>query len=665
MSAFLASIAILIASGVLSLMAGRNPRMATLFGAGGSIVACLVGLVPTLDVLLTGAEFSYHAAWSLPYASFSVGIDALSAVFLLTIFVVCPITALYGSEYLLSYGDKKNLGAAWFHFNMLIVSMAMVVVATNGILFIINWEIMAISSYFLVTFTHEHEKTRSAGFVYLVSIIVGALSVMAVFILLADGSDTLDFADFGKVESGLAAVIFVLALIGFGAKAGFVPLHPWLPDAHGVAPIHIHAMLSGVMIKMGIYGFLRITTFLGSPPVWWGVTIIILGLLGGLLGIIFAASQHNIKRLLAYCSVEGIGVITLGLGFGFLGVSLEMPTMAVLGFAGGLLHVFNHSLFKGLLMMGMGTLVHATHGVIDMDKLGGALKKMPVSGVLYMIGCFGIIGLPPFNGFISEFLIYMSAFDGVVSSAGKDPIALILAAVSIASLGLIGGLAAVCCAKSMGAMFLGEPRTEVAKKAHEPGFRMRFALIISAVMCLTLGLTAPFIAPILAGPITSLLVQAPGIAPVQVLAEFSDTLASLIIGILIFLAVLALCIIVRPMLFKGKKIESFGTWDCGYAAPTTRIQYTSSSFSQSVEEFFWPILRGRKEMEPIKDLFPKNTPFKTSTPDIFIVHLFTPVFSLIDRIASGVRWFRGALVNDAVLYIVVASIVLLVISFGF
>ncbi|MFQ5716083.1 MAG: proton-conducting transporter membrane subunit [Nitrospinales bacterium] len=662
MSAFLASMAILIASGVLSLMAGKNPRLATALGAGGSIVACMVGLAPTLDVLLTGAAFSYHAAWSLPYASFSVGIDALSAVFLLTIFVVCPVTALYGSEYLLSYGDKKNLGAAWFHFNMLIVSMAMVVVSANGILFIINWEIMAITSYFLVTFTNEYEKTRSAGFVYLVSIIVGALSVMAVFILLGGGSGTLDFAAFGKVESGLAAVIFVLALIGFGAKAGFVPLHPWLPDAHGVAPIHIHAMLSGVMIKMGIYGFLRITTFLGPPPVWWGVTIIILGLLGGLLGIIFAASQHNIKRLLAYCSVEGVGVITLGLGFGFLGISLEMPTMAVLGFAGGLFHVFNHSLFKGLLMMGMGTLVHATHGVIDMDKLGGALKKMPVSGVLYMIGCFGIIGLPPFNGFISEFLIYMAAFDGIVSSSGNAPIA--LAAGSIAGLGLIGGLAAVCCAKSLGAMFLGEPRTEVAKKAHEPGFRMRFALIVAAVMCLALGLTAPLTAPILAGPIASL-VKAPGIVPAEVLAGFSNTLSSLIVGILIFLAVLALCVIVRPMFFKGKKIESFGTWDCGYAAPTTRIQYTSSSFSQSVEEFFWPILRGRKEMEPLKDLFPKNTPFKTSTPDVFIVNLFTPVFSLVDRIAGGVRWFRGALVNDAVLYIVVASIVLLVISVGF
>lgn len=662
MSVFFASMIILIGTGLLSVIVGKSPRLATAVGAGGAIFACLLGLAPTLDVLLNGATLSYSEAWSLPYASFSTRIDGLSSIFLLTIFVVCPVTALYGSEYLLSYGDTKNLGAAWFHFNLLIVSMAMVVVAANGILFIINWEIMAITSYFLVTFTNDKKKTRDAGFVYLVSIIVGALCVISVFILLAGGGGTLDFSNFKAITPAVATAVFILALVGFGAKAGFVPLHPWLPDAHGVAPIHIHAMLSGVMIKMGIYGFLRVTTFLGAPPVWWGVTIIILGILGGLLGIIFAASQHNIKRLLAYCSVEGVGVITLGLGFGFLGVSLEMPTMAVLGFAGGLFHVFNHSLFKGLLMMGMGTLVHATHGVIDMDKLGGALKKMKTSGVLYLIGCFGIIGLPPFNGFISEFLIYMAAFDGITSTSSAAPIA--IAAVSIASLGLIGGLAAVCCAKSMGAMFLGEPRTEVAKKAREPGFRMRLALVIAAVACLILGVSAPVVVPVFSAPMAPL-IEASGIDSATVFANVSGMLSGVIAGIFIFLAVLALCIFVRPMFFKGKKIESFGTWDCGYAAPTTRIQYTSSSFSQSVEEFFWPILRGRKKMEPIKDLFPKNPSFETSTPDVFILSFFTPVFSLVEWIAGNVRRLKGALVNDAVLFIVIALIILLLASFGF
>jgi len=662
MGIFFASIVTLVGTGLLSVIVGKSPRLSTAVGAGGAIVACLLGLVPTLEVLLGGATFAHSSAWSLPYASFSVAIDSLSAVFLLTIFVACPITALYGSEYWLSYGGTKNLGAAWFHFNLLVASMAMVVVAANGVLFIVNWEVMAITSYFLVTFTNEHEKTRKAGFAYLVSVIVGALSIIATFVLLSGGSDTLDFSSFGGVESGLAALIFVLAAIGFGAKAGFIPLHPWLPDAHGVAPVHISAMLSGVMIKMGVYGFLRITTFLGPPPVWWGVTIIVLGLLGGLLGIIFAASQHNIKRLLAYSSVEGVGVISLGLGFGFLGISLDMPTMAVLGFAGGLFHVFNHSLFKCLLFMGVGTLIHATHGVIDMDKLGGALKKMKTSGALYLVGCFGVIGLPPFNGFISEFLIYMAAFNGITATSDALPVT--IAAISIASLALIGGLAAVCCAKSMGAMFLGEPRTEVAKKAHEPGFRMRLALIIAAVACLFLGVSVPITAPILAGPMMPL-IGASGVDPALVFHDMSGALSNLILGIFIFLAVLGLIIFIRPTLFKGKTIESYGTWDCGYAAPTTRIQYTSSSFSQSVEEFFWPILRGRKEMEPIKDLFPKNPHFKTSTPDIFILRLFTPIFSLVEWLATKLRLLRGALVNDAVLYIAVTLIVLLLISFGF
>ena len=260
----------------------------------------------------------------------------------------------------------------------------------------------------------------------------------------------------GIHTQGLAGVLFLLAVIGFGTKAGFMPLHVWLPEAHPAAPSHVSAVMSGVMIKTGIYGLMRAFTFLGTPPLWWGWVLVAIGLTSGVLGVLFALAQHDLKRLLAYHSVENIGIIALGLGVGLLGMSTGSPVLIVLGFGGALLHVLNHALFKGLLFLGAGAVVHGT-GTREIDQLGGLLKRMPWTAATFLVGAVAISGLPPLNGFVSEFLIYLGAFKGGISTGG--PVAVPLLAL-IAGLALIGGLAVACFTKAFGIVFLGEPRSE-------------------------------------------------------------------------------------------------------------------------------------------------------------------------------------------------------------
>src|SRR5208283_3680548 len=346
MTVLLVAVAVLVCSGLAALLASGSPRAATTLGAGGAVVACVMGLIAAVPFLFGGPAESLRLAWNVPYGAFFVEADALSAFFLLPIFGLSALAAVYGAEYLLALRGRKSLGAPWFFYNLLVASMVLVVLARNGVLFLVAWETMALTSYFLVTLDHEQDNVREAGWTYLVASHLGTAFLLAMFVLLGRNSGSLDFDQFSSAN---ASALFLLALVGFGTKAGFMPLHVWLPEAHPAAPSHVSALMSGVMIKMGIYGLLRTLTFLGPPPAWWAWVLIGLGLTSGILGVLFALAQHDLKRLLAYHSVENIGIITLGLGVGLLGLSANMKGLAVLGFAGGLLHVVNHAVFKGLL----------------------------------------------------------------------------------------------------------------------------------------------------------------------------------------------------------------------------------------------------------------------------------------------------------------------------
>ena len=484
----LLAVSILVLSGFLALLLGRQARRATVIGVGGAVLGCLIGLVPTISALWTGRVETFSCAWQVPLGSFFVQMDALSAFFLLPILGLSIVAALYGGQYLMAYRSRKDLGAAWFFFNLLVASMVMVALARNGVLFLLAWEIMSLASFFLVTFEDEKESVRQAGWTYLVATHLGTAFLLVLFLVLGRQAGSLDFDRFVAASASIspvAGVVFLLALIGFGTKAGFMPLHVWLPEAHPAAPSHVSALMSGVMIKTGIYGLLRTLTFLGQPESWWGWVLIGIGLTSGLGGVLFALAQHDLKRLLAYHSVENIGIIALGLGAGVLGLALNQPALAVLGLAGGLLHVLNHALFKGLLFLGAGAVIQAT-GTRDIDHLGGLIRRMPWTAAMFLTGSLAICGLPPLNGFVSEFLIYVGAFEGI----GLPGVS-VWGAATIAGLAMIGGLAVACFTKAFGIVFLGEPRSDQARHGHEVGWVMLAPMAVLALGCVAVGFLAP------------------------------------------------------------------------------------------------------------------------------------------------------------------------------
>ncbi|MCX5681886.1 MAG: proton-conducting transporter membrane subunit, partial [Candidatus Omnitrophica bacterium] len=468
MGLILGAISLLLFSGLGALMLNKTPRYATFVGVSGVIISCLLGLAAVTLNFINGQTVSFSLPLSIPYASFSLEIDLLSAFFLLPIFFLSALAAIYGAGYLKSWYGKKSIGTSWFFYNLLVASMAMVVIARNSMVFLFFWEMMTVASYFLVTFENEKSSVRKAGLMYLVASQLGTAFLLVLFILLGREAGSLDFNRFQISAGILPSVIFFLAIVGFGTKAGFMPFHIWLPEAHPAAPSHVSALMSGVMIKTGIYGLIRVLMFLGPPPAWWGGFLIVIGIICGILGVLFALAQHDLKRLLAYHSIENIGIITLGLGLGLLGMSIHSPVLMILGWAGGLLHVLNHALFKGLLFLGAGAVVHAA-GTREIDCLGGLLKRMPSTGICFLIGSAAICGLPLLNGFVSEFLIYLGSFYGIGISAS-----VFLAVLGIiAALAVIGGLAVACFSKAFGIIFLGEPRTSHGQDAHEFGWLMR------------------------------------------------------------------------------------------------------------------------------------------------------------------------------------------------
>jgi hydrogenase-4 component B len=656
MRLILFSLMIFCFSGVCSFFFGKNARIANLMGAGGTIMGAMVGLVPASIVLWTGRITDFQRSWQIPFGSFSLKLDALSAFFLLTILILSAVSAIYGYTYLWDYRNRKNLGAAWFFFNILIASMVMVVISQNGVLFLMAWEIMSLSSFFLVTFEDETRSVRQAGWIYLIATHIGTAFLFVLFFLLSRQCSSLDFTHFtasGVDGTSLAGLAFLLAVIGFGTKAGFMPFHIWLPEAHPAAPSHVSAVMSGVMIKTGIYGLLRTLSFLGRPEPWWGWLLIAIGLTSGILGVLFAVAQRDIKRLLAYSSVENIGIVTLGLGLGVLGLAVNQPVLAVLGFGGGLLHVLNHAMFKGLLFLCAGAVLHAT-GMRNIEQLGGLMRHMPWTGTLFLIGSFAICGLPPLNGFISEFLIYVGAFMGM----GLSGVSLSSIGV-IAGLAAIGGLAAACFTKAFGIVFLGEPRCTPALPVHEIGWGMRLPMLLLALGCLGIGLLSPWVISAmnpLIGTVTGLLKNDINIH----LAVIALPLQRITAISCLFILILGSVILLRRRLLSGKILGQSNTWDCGFLRPTARMQYTASSYAQPITTMFGFFLQTQQTIHAPDGLFPEQAALHTHTDDVFSKRLFHPLFHGIERLLLQLNWLQQGRVQVYVLYVAVTILSLLI-----
>ena len=650
---------VLALSGGLAALATRSPVWSTRVGVAGALLGGTCGLAAGVRVLITGESASFQVPWSVPGGVFDLYLDPLAAFFLMPILLLGVLCAVYGAAYLKDDPESKAVGTSWFHYNILLGSMTLVVLARNAVLFLVAWETMALVSFFLVTFNNGKLQVRRAGWIYMIATHLGTAFLLALFVFLGEKAGSFDFGGFARVGATLPASVlgigFVFAMIGFGAKAGFIPVHVWLPEAHPAAPSHVSALMSGAMIKTGIYGLLRILSCLGAPPSWWGWSLLAVGIVSGVLGVLFALAQHDIKRLLAYHSVENIGIITMGIGVGYIGVAYGLPAIAVLGFAGALLHVLNHAVFKGLLFLGAGSVLHGA-GTGDIDLLGGLLKRMPVTGVTFLIGSAAICGLPPLNGFVSEFLIYLGAFNGVTS----PPSVVVVACLSaIAGLALIGGLAAACFTKAFGVIFLGEPRSEHAQHGHEASMAMRWPMIVLAAACILIGVFAPAVTFSLA-PAVQVLVKG---SPEMVRASLGTAIHPLswvvAASVMLMLLIIALASL-RKGLLSRRSVGQAATWDCGYAQPTARMQYTASSYAQPLTDFFVTILRTRHRYVRPEGILPLGASFSTETRDLFRNKFYEPFF---ERTAVVLAWFRKAQhgrVQLYVLYIALTLIFLLV-----
>ncbi len=654
--------AVILCGGGLACLPVRRQEIANRMGAIVGILGGLPALLAAAMTLAAGREETFRAEWSVPFGSFYLALDGLSAFFVLAIAAVCILAAVYGAEYMKAHLGRKNLGSPWFFYNVLFASMLLVVTARNGVLFLMAWEFMSLASFFLVMFEHEKSEVREAGWTYLAATHLGTAFLLAMFVLLGWGNQTWDFDKFAAPAGGQAAgVIFLLAVVGFGTKAGFLPMHVWLPEAHPAAPSHVSAVMSGVMIKTGIYGLLRILIMLpGQPPAWWGWTLIGIGAASGVGGVLFALAQHNLKRLLAYHSVENIGIICLGLGLWLVGMSTGSGAIAALGLLGGLLHVWNHAIFKSLLFLGAGSVAHATE-TLDVEKLGGLLKRMKQTGLTFLIGSAAICGLPPLNGFVSEFLIYLGAFSGI---AGTEASHITVAGLTVtAALALIGGLAVACFTKVFGIVFLGEPRSDAASKVHESPKPMLAVMYALAGMCVLIGLLGPMVVRAAAPAAELLLPESANTETATaeyVLRHVSFAAAAVVLlGLIIWF--------VRRRLLAGRTVDQAGTWDCGYAAPNARMQYTASSFAWPILDMFRWLLRPRMHRSPGAPglgLFPAEAGFESHTEDFFRRYWYAPVFGAFSRLAGRLRWFQQGRNQLYVLYLALALLILLLWNLG-
>jgi hydrogenase-4 component B len=444
-----------------------------------------------------------------------------------------------------------------------------------------------------------------------------------------------------------------MSLLAFGLKAGLMPLHVWLPDAHANAPSHVSALLSGIMLKMGIYGLIRITGYLPVPPISWGASLLLLGTLGGILGIAFAIGQRDLKRLLAYSSVENIGIIVMGLGLAMVGRSVGRPDWILLGMAGSLLHVWNHSLFKPLLFMGAGAVVHAV-GTREIDRMGGLAKFLPGTYVLFMIGAVAISGLPPLNGFVSELLIYVGLFR-VLPTEGT--FAWVAVASAAPALALIGALAVACFVKVVGTVFLGAPRTEFLSAPRECPLSMMVPMAILAACCLGIAPAASLLAPVLDRAIACWIPQEhPGLAPLLSVMPFGRMTA--IGGALVAAAVGA--VLLSELWMRAGRAPRTGTWDCGYARPSSRMQYTSSSFAAMLVGLFRGVLRPETEAPALQGLFPEQKRFRSRVEDVVLQRILIPAFEGLRTLTVRLRVIQRGQMRNYVLYIFATVVILLI-----
>ncbi len=646
------SLTVLLAAGILPLLGHRLFTSMKVCYIVLTITGCVIGLYSLCPLSQIPSQSALSVDW-LHIFQLRFSLDSLSAFFLIPVFGVCPLAVLYIFHYMNKRTEHTRTGIHFFFFNLLIIAMALVVVAGNMISFALAWEMMSLASFFLVLHEYEQESTRRAGYMYLLFTQLGALCIFLGMGIGYGHTHSLAFAGLNTMSEGSKICMFCLLLAGFGSKAGIFPVHIWLPYAHPAAPSNISAVMSGVMIKMGIYGIVRFYGVMEIASPIAGQIVLSFGIVSGVLGVVYALGKHDIKKLLAYHSVENIGIILIGLGVGMIGIALENIPMAVFGFSGGLLHVLNHSLFKSLLFLGAGVVAKQT-GTRQIDHLGGLIKRMPWTGKSFLIGSVSISGLPPFNGFVSEFLIYIGAFHGLTLNGSH----FVFAMLAILALALIGGLAAACFSKVVGMVFLGEPRTENVASASEAGWTMTLPILLLAASCLVIGIwPEPFVQAAFMGMNA---VQS------QVNVESGQLLlvtGKMAMAARIFLVLFLILLLARKLHYRDKVVQSGPTWGCGFTQPSVRVQYTGTSYALSIVEFFRPFIRLQTHYTAIKRIFPSQPAYETHVDDIAEQTLIERIIEPLLFLLSKFRWIQHGRIQLYIGYIIITILVALLCMF--
>lgn len=604
----------------------------------GIVSLCMGGLVASLWVLLGGRGWVWEQAWAMVGERCALGLDALSAWFAVPLSIVGGLGAVYGRGYMRHAGWGMRM-RGWWWYAALLASMWVVLMARSRMVFLLAWEVMTLTSFFLVMLEGQGVESRRAGWMYLVAGHLGMAALVVWSVLVP----------WGGVAKASMSLVFLVGLVGFGVKAGMVPLHVWLPEAHTVAPSHVSAMMSGVMIKMGVYGILRTLVWAGELEEWWGWSLICVGVLSGILGATNALAQRDMKRLLAYSSVDNVGIIMMGLGCGVVGRALGMSIVSACGFAGALLHVWHHAIFKGLLFLGAGAVMDGV-GTRNLNELGGIGQRMRWTSVCVCIGALAMAAAPVLNGSVSEGLVVVGGMLGG-QAAGMHALGPVGVVVGMA---LTGALAALCSVVLFGIAFLGEARSAAAAQAKEVGVAMRAPMVVLAALCVMTGCV----------PILTMMGSMPVIA--QLMGNEGGSALEMVWRMTKGMSVVAVSLVGMGLLLhalRQRAIERNGrvwqpTWGCGYLEPTARMQYSGLSLVQPVLRVLGWLVCVRESGGQVAETFPRAAMFKREVSDA-VTYSLHRVMSKMRGVVEWVRILQHGRVHAYLLYIVLTLLVLL------
>ncbi|MBS1148881.1 MAG: hyfB [Myxococcaceae bacterium] len=588
----ISALVLLIGAALSILLRSNVQRVAASLLTQAIATVCVV--MTTLPILAQpGTELRDVFTWSYPVDQIAVHLDALGAFFLVWSLPMVLLGSIYAVGYLRPSFGTRHVGAHFALLNLTALSFLMIYTLESAIVFLLGWEIAAVCAWLLVIWDYGNQKIRFAGFNYLVSTHLGLFFLVAALMVLHSQTGSMDFESFStflNTPSTLRDTTFLLLVIAFGLKSAFFPFHTWLPRAHSAAPAHVSALMSGVIHKAGLFGLLRFTLLIKNPEAWMGWTLIGFSALSAVVGALYSTSQRDLKRLLGYSSTENVGIAGMAFGVGTLGLCWQQPTLVALGFTGGILHILNHAIFKCLLFYAAGGVYQSTH-TVDLERLGGLLRKLPWVGLCFLVGGLAIAGMPGLNGFTSEFLIFGSLLEPV-PVGGLERTALVFAA---AVLAMVGGISAFAVVRSFGLTFLGVPRDPAVHPKTPTHPAMLLTMGVHAAGILAIGLAPDLAFRLVAAPARLFTQLVPAAAPravdpVALLAPIANLAALLIV-------IVGGLVLLRGWLATRAPARTHVTWSCGYPAPTARIQYTGTSFTAPLSRLFagvLPMLRREK-----------------------------------------------------------------------